>query len=108
MAVVERLIFTVRAGKWGELWELEGRYDEVEGCHGFPPKRRYQLLFGGGDVDTYVVEREWDSLAALEGAQDRGWGDPDWEALRGAYGAVFEDERRELYTLLEPPPDGTA
>ena len=33
-------------GKWGELEELDKKYNAVDELIGFPPKKRYQSLAG--------------------------------------------------------------
>ena len=101
---VERMTQRVKDGKWRELKELEKRYDTLEEqLGGFPPKRRYWSDFGGLDWGTFVWEREWESLAAMEAAEAKYWADPELaETMRklGSEGReIFGSVKHELYRL---------
>jgi hypothetical protein len=101
MKVVERRIFKIAAGKWDQINNLEQRFDALEAQWGFPPKRRYRCIAGTHDSDTYIFEREWDSLSAAETAGQKAMADQQWQALMQEGEQVFVSSQAELYSLLE-------
>lgn len=97
---VERMVQVINPGKWGELEDLEKRYNALESKYGFPPKRRMRAIFGGLTVNTLIVEREWDSMAALETATMQRMVDPNYPALDAAANEVIESVTWEIYMSL--------
>jgi hypothetical protein len=67
MVIIERQIQKVRSGKWTELEELDKKFTAIEGNLGFPAERRCRSLVGGLTTDMLIIERQWESFAALEG-----------------------------------------
>ncbi len=101
MAILERLIQKIYPGKWAELEEIDKRFNVVESRLGFPPKKRYQSLAGSHDMDTLLVDREWESMAAGEAAYAKLLADPEWQALGAEIGSIVKSNRREFYFVLE-------
>jgi len=100
MVVVERLIQQVRPDKWAELEALDTKYNIVERRCGFPAKRRYRCFVGGDHTNTLIIERQWESLAAMEAAYEKALADPEWQVL-GAEGVlIIKSDRHELYAPL--------
>ncbi len=84
MQVIERHIKRVRPGKWAEVEQKEKEYDAVEAKYGFPPKKNYRCWSGAYDSSTLVMERQWESFAAMEAAYEKAIADPEWQALGGS------------------------
>jgi hypothetical protein len=100
MICVERQIQQARSGKWAELEVIDKRFNAVEGRLGFPPKRRYRCYFGGHNTDTLVVERQWESLAAMEAAYEKAFADREWQALGAEVLSIIQSDQHELYAPL--------
>jgi hypothetical protein len=79
--ILERMIQKEIPGKWAELEALDQKYNVVEARLGYPPKRRYRCMVGGHTTDTIIIEREWDSVAAMEAAYSKAFTDPEHQAL---------------------------
>ncbi len=71
MKVLERMIQRIYDDKWDELEKLDKAFTVLEEQHGYPPKTRYLYISGGHKVNTLVVERLWDSMAAMEQATEK-------------------------------------
>ena len=97
---IERMIQKIAPGKWGALEVLDQHFNAVESKLGFPPKRRMRAILGGQSVDTLVVEREWESLAAFEAATMKRMGDPANAALDAESIGVIESLVWEIYMVL--------
>lgn len=100
MIAVERQIQKIRAGKWAALDEIEKRFAAVESRYGFPPKKRYQCVFGGCDTNTLIIERQWDSFAAMEAAYENVFQDAEHKALMAEVLEIVESQQIEVYTPL--------
>ncbi len=100
MIIIERQIQKVRPNKWAELAEIDSSYDAVEGRFGFPAKKRYQCIMGGHDTNTIVIERQWDSLAAMEAAFEKALADPEFQALGAEMASIVSSSQIEIYTPL--------
>ena len=100
MVIVERMIQKVRPGKWAELEMLETRYKEAESRLGFPPKKRYQCMVGGHDLNTLIVERQWESMAAMEATHEKAFADPEHQALNMETSSVVKSAQIEIYAPL--------
>jgi len=96
MQITERHIKKVRPGKWSEIPQREEEFDAIERKLGFPPKRHYRYLSGTQDYGTLVMERDWESFAAMESAYDRAMADPQWQALGSS--DLYESRLIEYYT----------
>jgi hypothetical protein len=100
MIAVERMIQKIYPGKWMELEEIDKRYNEIESRMGFPVKKRYQCVIGAEDNNTLIIERQWDSLAALESTYEKALADPEYQALGKEVGSIVQSSKLEVYTLL--------
>ena len=100
MVTIERMIQKVRPGKWAELEEIDKRYNAAESRLGFPPKKRYQCLMGGHDTNTLIIERQWDSLAAMEAAYEKAIADPEHQALVEELTSIIKSTQGEVYMPL--------
>ena len=98
MIVVQRTIQQIYPGKNAELAALDKRWDAIEQGLGFPPKKRLWSISGGHDTNTLIIERQWESLAAMEGAYEKSFADPDIQALEAESDAIIKSSRIELYT----------
>jgi hypothetical protein len=100
MVLVERMIQKVRPGKWAELEAIDKKYDVVESRLGFPAKKRYQCMVGGHDTNTLIVERQWDSLAAMEATYEKAFADPEHQALGEESTSSVKSAQVEMYMPL--------
>ena len=100
MTIIERQIQKVCPGKWAELEVIDKKFDAIESRLGFPPKRRYRCYIGGHDTNTLIVERQWDSLAAMEAAFEKVFADPEHQARGAELDSIIESTQFELYAPL--------
>ena len=100
MIAVERMTQKIYPGKWAELEEIDKRYNEIESRMGFPAKKRYQCMIGGDDNNTLIIERQWDSLTAMESTYEKAFADPAYQALGKEIGSIVESSKVEVYTPL--------
>ena len=100
MITVERQIQKIRPGKWAELEEIDKNYDAVKSRLGFPPKRRYRCYIGGHDINTLIIERQWDSLAAMEATYEKAFVDSEWQGIEAQTASIIEGVQFELYAPL--------
>jgi len=97
MAILERHVqFKIKNEK--TYWEWEKSWEGVESrLGGFPPKRHYSLIAGGDNMGTMVWEREWESMAVMDAAYTKMFGDPEVERLGESGSEILEGERLEIY-----------
>jgi hypothetical protein len=100
MVIIERQIQKVRAGKWTELEELDKKFTAIESQLGFPAKKRCRSLVGGLTTDALIIERQWESFAALEAAYEKALTNPEHQALSQALDPVLESQQIEFYVPL--------
>lgn len=100
MVIVERMIQKIRPDKWAELEEIDKRYDTAESRLGFPPKKRYRCIMGSHDTNTLVIERQWDSFAAMEAAMEKAFVDPEMQALNQEITSIAKSSQWEVYMPL--------
>ena len=98
--ILERMVQKINPLKWGELEELDKQYNALEARFGFPPKRRYRVLFGNEDTSTLVIEREWESFAAMEAAHMQSMTDPEFERLNAAGADIVLSNNWEAYMVI--------
>ena len=60
----------------------------------------FQCYFGGHNVDTLIVERQWESLAAMEAACERAFAGPEFQVLGAEAIAVVASTQYELHAPL--------
>ena len=97
---LERQVQQIHPGKWEELETLDPKFNKVESRNGFPSKRRLRCYIGGHSNNTLVIERDWESLAAMEAAYMKVFMDPDWQALSAPLDGVVESTQTEVYFVL--------
>ena len=100
MVCIERLVQQIRPDKWAELAALDAKYNAIESRLGFTPKRRSRCYIGGHFTDTLVIERQWESMAAMEAAYERAFTDPEWQALGAEAVLIIANNQYELYAPL--------
>lgn len=89
MRILERIVTKVERGRWADLAAIERRFEELESQWGFPPAKRYRAGAGTLDMNTMVLEREWDSYAAREQAYEKAMASEVWHAVgRDSYGVI--------------------
>ena len=98
MKIVERMIQDIFPGQNSALDDIDKRYDAIEVTLGFPPKKRLFCLSGPHSNMSLVIEREWESLAAMEAAYDKAFAHPEIQALWGEGSTIIKGSRTELYT----------
>jgi hypothetical protein len=100
MKCMERLIQKVRPDSWPAMLALDGRFDAIEKRLGFPSPRRYRCFIGASDIDTRVVEREWESMAAMEATLEKAFvNNPEYQALQAELGSAVLSNQWELYMV---------
>ncbi len=97
--IMQRLVQYIAPGKLEALNELDRKFDVVEKSLDFPPKRRY-LSIAGPEYGTLIIEREWESLAEMEQADDKCRDHPEWTDLVNQVTPLIVKEYWELYRVL--------
>lgn len=100
MIAIERMTQKIYPGKWAELEEIDKRFNEVEQRVGFPPKKRLQCVMGSLDQNTLIIERQWDSLAAMESTYEKVMTDPAWQSLGKEIASIVQSSQIEVFTPL--------
>jgi hypothetical protein len=100
MITIQRETQRVRPGKWAELEEIDKRFNAVQSRCGFPAKKRFQCIAGGHDTNTLIIERQWESMAAMEAAYDKFMSTPEYQTLGVEVFGVIESDQIELYAPL--------
>jgi hypothetical protein len=100
MVIIERQIQKVRAGKWAELEDLDKKFSPVESQLGFPARRRCRSLVGGLTTDILIIERQWESFAALETAYEKALMNPEHRSLSEEAETILESQQIEFYVPL--------
>jgi len=98
--IIERMILQVIPGKFAELQAFDQKVKPLEVRLGFPPKRRLRSLIGWHDTDTMIVEREWESLAAMEAAYTKAYADPEHQVSLAETISLIKSIKTEIYMLL--------
>ena len=62
--------------------------------------RFYQPLAGVLGLDTQIVEREWESMAAMEASWEKLLSTPEYAELASGQAGVVVNNRWELYIIL--------
>lgn len=100
MIVVERMIQEIHLGKLSELEELDKQYDVIESGLGFPPKRRYWAITSPHNLTTIIIERDWESMAAMEEGYAAVFGNEELQKLHAKGLGIVKSSRVELYTPM--------
>ena len=98
--IIQRAIQKVRLGRWAWLQAIDKKFTAIENRVGFPAKKRYQCIIGGHTQGTLIVERQWDSFAAWEAAEEEIRKIPEYRALAAEVMEVIESQQIEAYVLL--------
>jgi hypothetical protein len=101
VTIIERQIQRIRPGKWGELEEIDKKNTVIEERYGYPPKTRYRYISGENDWHTLVLDREWESFAALEEALAKLSEDPESQEINESIYDIVESIRMEFLWKLE-------
>ena len=67
---------------------------------GFPAKHRYSSLASGESSNTFIWEREWESLAVCEATYEKMMADDEAKQLGEKHSAIVESGRREFFAVL--------
>ena len=97
MKVIERMVQEIFPGQNEALGDLDKRYDAIEVTLGFPPKTRMWCMSGPYDHNTSVLEREWESMAAMEAAYESSFSRSDILKLGEEGRTIVKSTRMELY-----------
>jgi len=100
MISIERMIMKAHPGKWAKVEVINKKYNAVESRLGFPPKKRYECIMGSHDLGTFIVERQWDSIAAMEATYKKAYADTEYQALGNEGTSIIKSTQIELYTPL--------
>ena len=101
MAILERRVQQVKEGEWDAYMEREKKFEAMEQkLGGFPTKKHYRAISGPYAINTVVWEREWESFAAMEAANEKLQAHPDRAALRASPSPIAP-ERVEFYLPLD-------
>jgi len=102
MAILERLSFKVINDQWDAVMAQEKEWEALENkIGGFPMKQRYRAYSSSESIDTFVFEREWESIAAYEAAYMRLFAMAEVKALADAGQPVKADTHIEFYMTLD-------
>jgi hypothetical protein len=91
------MIQKIIPGKWEALFEITARYNELESRLGYPPSKHYRCITGTHDLNTIIVERQWDSMAAMEAAYEKAFVEPAYQTLNDELNDVVASTQIELY-----------
>jgi hypothetical protein len=97
MIIIERMVQEIYPDKWAELEEIDKKYNVVEARLGFPPKKRSRCISGKLSMNTLIIERQWESLAKLEAANERAMQDAEYQALGMDGTSIIKNLHWELY-----------
>jgi hypothetical protein len=97
---LQRSVQLIKPGCWDAVDPIDKKFDIVEAKYHFPPKRRFRSYMGSHDINTLVIEREWDSLGLMEQAYFAAMADPEWQKLGQEFEALCEKDFNELYLAL--------
>ena len=98
--IIERQIQQVYPDKWAELEAHDQKNTMLEARYGFPPKRRMRCMIGGHDLNTLIIEREWESTAAMEAAFIKLFADPEHAAIAAENATIIKSAQIEIYWPL--------
>ncbi len=101
MKIVERRVQVAVPGKWDDAMAHETRWAEADAQYEAPLKRRLRSLTGAHAYDTYVWEREWDSMAAMESHYMKQLQDATLQPLMAYSTQLWENNTVDYYFLLD-------
>ncbi len=100
MIIIHREVQHIYPDKWADLAVIDQEYNKIEAKYGFPQKKRSQLLSGKDEMNTLIIEYQFESLAAMEAAFEKLMADPEWQALGERANSILRDIRIELLMPL--------
>ena len=84
-----------------EAFALEKKFDALEAKVGnVPVKRRYMPGYSGHMANTFIWERDWPSMAALESYNEKISKDPEWAEVFEEARGVFAEIKFELFRII--------
>jgi hypothetical protein len=99
--ILMREIQKICPGKWEELEGIEKEWQALEKGAGYPEgKRRYKGLSAPHDLDTLVVEVEWESFTVYEEVCAKVAQQPGFAELVARTDPLIESMSFEFYTVL--------
>jgi hypothetical protein len=99
--ILMREVQKISPGKWEELEGIEKEWQALEKRAGYPEgKRRYRGITAPHDLDTLVVEVEWESFAAYEEICAKTALEPGFADLVARTEPLIESMSFEFYTVL--------
>jgi hypothetical protein len=102
MAILMREIQRIRPDGWEELAAVEARWAALEKRAGYPDvKRRYRSYSTPDDMNTLVIEIEWDSFAHMEATNAKLAQDPELPDVEAATDPIVQSIRFEFFRVLE-------
>ena len=101
MAILMREIQKIHPDKWEELEKVELKWADLEKRAGYPDvKKRYRAYSSADDLNTLVIEIEWESFAAMESANAKLAEDPALAEVAVATDSIVLSIRFEFFTVL--------
>ena len=104
MTIRERVTHQIIHGKWDDMMAVEERWNVIEAeIGGFAKKRRSRPAAGRDGSNTYIWEREYDTLAQMEAAYESYAtykGNEDTEDLLAQTNACIAERRTDIYIAL--------
>ena len=97
MIIIERMIQEIYPDRWAELEVLDKKYNTAEARLGYPAKKRLRSISGRYNLNTIIIERQWESMASLEAANERSQADPEYQALWMESTSIIKSVFWELY-----------
>ena len=101
MIIIERMIQEIDTERRAELDDLDKRYEAIESTLGFPPKKRFWTVSSPYNSNVIILERQWESMAAMEAAYEKSFAHPGIQALYTEGAGIVKSSRSELYTPME-------
>jgi hypothetical protein len=91
MKIIQRSAMKIIPGKMEEAEELLRKDADVRVRLGMPPKHRFRLLCGRGDINyTCYFEQEWESLGQWEKFFKLSHDDEENKVLTEKWGSIME------------------
>jgi len=97
MIIYERMIQEIYPDKWAELELLDQKYNMVEARLGYPAKKRSRSISGKYNLNTLIIERQWESMTKMEAANELAQADPEYQALWMEGTSIIKSVHWELY-----------
>ena len=99
MKIMERIVSEIARGKDTEYTAFRKKRDAADARLGFPPVRTYGSMCGAEKTNVLALEREWESLAAMEATYEAASADEEWKALGSEWSSFGVSQRHELWSV---------